>query len=52
MLSKDNIKADFWKVISTHYEKECYTDALKDACLYIIQLVQEKSEQEDLDGKN
>lgn len=51
MLSKDNIKADFWKVISTHYEKECYTDALKDACLYIIQLVQEKSEQEDLDGE-
>lgn len=51
MLSKDNIKSDFWKVISVHYEKECYTDALKDACLYIIQLVQEKSEQENLDGE-
>lgn len=51
MLNKDNIKADFWKAISTHYEKECYTDALKDACLYIVQLVQEKSEQEDLDGE-
>lgn len=51
MLSKGNIKPDFWRVIDTHYEKECYTDVLKDACLYIIQLVQERSDQEHLDGE-
>ena len=51
MLKKEDINSEFWKVFGVHYEKECYTDALKDACLYIVQLVQEKSELEDLDGE-
>ena len=51
MISKENVNEGLWNVIKVHYEKECYTDCLKDACLYIIQLVQEKSEMEDLDGE-
>lgn len=51
MLNKEKINKEFWEIIKVHYEKECYTDALKDACLYLIQLVQEKSELEDLDGE-
>ena len=41
----------FWEIIKVHYEKECYTDALKDACLYLIQLVQEKSDTPNMDGE-
>lgn len=51
MITKDNINRELWDVIKVHYEKECYTDCLKDACLYIIQLVQEKSELDNLDGE-
>lgn len=51
MLTKENINKDLWEIIKVHYEKECYTDCLKDACLYVIQLVQEKSDAEDLDGE-
>ena len=51
MLKKEDINSEFWKVFGVHYEKECYTDAIKDACLYIVQLVQERSELEDLDGE-
>ena len=51
MLNKEKINKEFWEIIKVHYEKECYTDALKDACLYLIQIVQEKSELEELDGE-
>lgn len=51
MLKKGNINPEFWDVFGIHYEKECYTDAIKDACLYLVQLVQEKSELENLDGE-
>lgn len=51
MINKENIDKEFWKAIGTHYEKECYEDTLKDACLYIIELIQEKSENYDLDGE-
>lgn len=51
MINESNINKDLWKNIKVHYAKECYTDAIKDACLYIIQLIQEKSENEDLDGE-
>ena len=51
MLKREDINSEFWNVFGIHYEKECYTDALKDACLYLVQLVQEKSELEDLDGE-
>lgn len=51
MINKNNFNKDFWNAIASHYEKECYEDALKDACLYIIELVQEKSENFDMDGE-
>ena len=51
MLNKENTQKRFWEIIKVHYEKECYTDALKDACLYMIQLVQEKSDTENMDGE-
>lgn len=51
MLKREDINSEFWNVFGIHYEKECYTDAIKDACLYLVQLVQEKSELEDLDGE-
>lgn len=51
MLNEKNTNKRFWEIIKVHYEKECYTDALKDACLYMIQLVQEKSETENMDGE-
>lgn len=51
MINKNNVSKDFWNAISSHYEKECYEDTLKDACLYIIELVQEKSENFDMDGE-
>lgn len=51
MINKENINKNLWDVIKVHYEKECYTDSLKDVCLYIIQLIQEKSETDNLDGE-
>ena len=48
---KDLLNKNLWDVINVHYEKECYTDCLKDACLYLVQLIQERSEVEDLDGE-
>ncbi len=51
MINKDNILPDFWNAISLHYEKECYEDTLKDACFYLIDLIQNKSENFDLDGE-
>lgn len=51
MVDKETINQDFWKVIELHYAKECYTDALKDACLYLIELIQDKSEVDNLDGE-
>lgn len=51
MINKENFNKDFWNAIASHYEKDCYEDALKDACLYIIELVQEKSENFDMDGE-
>ncbi len=52
MINKENLKEDFWNAIRLHYEKECYSDALKDACFYIVELLQQKGEAEDLDGEN
>lgn len=51
MINKDELYPDFWKSINLHYEKECYEDALKDACFYLIELIQNKSENYDLDGE-
>ncbi len=51
MINMNNLNKNFWDAIRLHYEKECYEDTLKDACLYIIELLQEKSENYDMDGE-
>ena len=51
MINRNALCTDFWNAISVHYEKECYEDALKDACLYLIEMIQEKSDNYDLDGE-
>lgn len=51
MLGEKNIDKNLWNSIKLHYEKECYTDVVKDACLYLIEIIQDKSERNDLDGE-
>lgn len=51
MINKERLYPDFWKCINLHYEKECYEDVLKDACFYLIELIQNKSENYDMDGE-
>lgn len=50
MINEVSLNKDFWKAICLHYEKECYGDALRDACMYIVGLIQEKSDNYDLDN--
>ena len=51
MLNDKNLDKNLWNSIKLHYEKECYTDVVKDACLYLIEIIQDKSERNDLDGE-
>ena len=51
MLNDKNLDKNLWNSIKLHYEKECYTDVVKDACLYLIEMIQDKSERNDLDGE-
>ena len=51
MINKEDLKKEFWNSIKLHYEKDCYNDALKDACFYVIELIQQKGDNIDLDGE-
>jgi len=51
MINKDIIRKDLWDEIEIHYLKECYTDAVKDSCLYLLEQIRIKSEIEDKDGE-
>lgn len=46
---KDLIRADVWKIIQINYQKESYSTAIKDLCIYLNDIVREKAELE-LDG--
>lgn len=44
------LRPDLWKAIEAHYEKEDYTESLRDAMFLITELVQELSGLYDMDG--
>lgn len=46
---KDLVRTEVWKIIETNYEKESYSTAIKDLCIYLNDIVREKTELE-LDG--
>lgn len=48
---KDRINEDLWNVIENHYEKGFYTDAVKDACFFINEIIQNKSGLNEIDGE-
>jgi uncharacterized protein (TIGR02391 family) len=50
-LNNSIIKKELWDVIENYYEKELYDEALRKACLFIIKLIQEKSDCYDKDGE-
>jgi len=47
---KSQIRPDLWDVISSHYEKQDYTEAIRDALLHVNEIVREKSGLVDKDG--
>lgn len=46
---KELVRTEVWKIIETNYEKESYSTAIKDLCIYLNDVVREKTELE-LDG--
>ncbi len=50
MLSQEKLREDLWKMISAHYEKGDYTEAVRDAVFCANELLRDKSGIEDKDG--
>lgn len=50
MLSQEKLREDLWKMISAHYEKGDYTEAVRDAVFCANELLRDKSGIEDRDG--
>lgn len=44
------LRPDLWKSIRAHYERTDFTEAVRDAVLYVCELLREKSGIEDKDG--
>ena len=44
------LRPDLWKSIRAHYDRTDYTEAVRDAVLYVCELLREKSGIEDKDG--
>ena len=44
------LRHDLWKSIRAHYERTDYTEAVRDAVLFVCELLREKSGIEDKDG--
>lgn len=44
------IRKDLWKAIEAHYEKQDYTESLRDAMLFVNEIIQEKSGLYDKDN--
>ena len=44
------LRPDLWKAIQAHYERTDFTEAVRDAVLYVCELLREKSGIEDKDG--
>ena len=44
------IREDLWKVINNHYEKQDYTEALRDAMFLVKDILQDKSGYTDKDN--
>ena len=44
------LREDIWKAIQAHYEREDYTEAVRDAMFHICELLREKSGLADKDG--
>lgn len=47
---KELLREDLWKAVQAHYEKEDYTEALRDAMFFVCDLLRDKSGQTDKDG--
>lgn len=43
MITKEQLREDFYKAIKNHYEQSDYTEALRDAMFFVRDLLQEKS---------
>lgn len=48
---KIDIDDTLWNIIENHYEKEFYTDAVKDACIYLNEIIQNKTGLNEIDGE-
>ena len=44
------IREDLWKAIQAHYERNDYTEAVRDAVFYMSEVLREKGSIEDKDG--
>ena len=47
---KDKLREDLWKSIQAHYERNDYTEAVRDAVFHISEVLREKGGIEDKDG--
>lgn len=47
---KEHLRSDLWNSIMLHYEKEDYTEAIRDSLLFINETVREKSGLDNKDG--
>ena len=50
MEMKELLREDLWKAVQAHYEKEDFTEALRDAMFFVCDLLRDKSGQTDKDG--
>ena len=45
-----NLREDLWKAIQAHYERDDYTEAVRDAVFHMSEVLREKGSIEDKDG--
>lgn len=50
MVIEERIRPDLWKAIQAHYERDDYTEAVRDTLFHICEIIREKSGLSDKDG--